>query len=52
MEYRVTLAGEGLEIERDVSSFDSAINYAPQTPDALLAEIANRVGPLGGSRER
>jgi SAM-dependent methyltransferase len=47
-EYRIALAGAGLEIEREIGSFYSFIHYAPHTPETLLTEIANRLGPLGG----
>jgi SAM-dependent methyltransferase len=46
-EYKAALTGAGFEILREIGSFESAVNYAPQTPECLRAEIAGRLGPLG-----
>lgn len=46
-DYRRALRDAGLIIERELGPWDTAINYAPHTPDTLRAEIAGRLGPLG-----
>jgi SAM-dependent methyltransferase len=46
-DYRAALTGAALKIEREIGPFDSVVNYAPNTPDTLRCEIANRLGPLG-----
>lgn len=47
-DYRSALRLSGLTIKRELGPLETAINYAPYTPDTLRAEIAARLGPLGG----
>ena len=47
-QYRAAFTDAGLAIEQQLNSFDTVINYAPQTPETLRQEIAGRLGPLGG----
>jgi SAM-dependent methyltransferase len=46
-QYRAALKQAGLEIEIELGSLDSPMNYAPHTHDTLRAEIAGRLGLLG-----
>lgn len=45
--YVASLEAAGLTIEKELGSFDSAINYAPFTHESIRAEIGKRLGPLG-----
>jgi SAM-dependent methyltransferase len=47
VQYRAALSDAGLRIEQELGSFDSVINYAPQSPETIREEIAARLGPLG-----
>jgi len=47
-EYRGAMLSAGLRIERQLASFDSAINYAPHTRASLRDELISRAGRIPG----
>jgi len=49
-EYVAALRAAGFQVERMLRSFDSVINYAPNTRESLRDELQRRLGrlPLGG----
>ncbi len=47
-EYRGAILSAGLRIERQMASFDSAINYAPHTHASLRDELVRRAGRIPG----
>jgi SAM-dependent methyltransferase len=47
-EYRGAMLSAGLRIDRQLASFDSAINYAPHTRASLREELVRRAGRIPG----
>lgn len=45
-QYRAALTGCGLQITREIGSFDSVLNYAPMKPPEIRRKIAQGAGPL------
>lgn len=45
-QYKNALNGAGFTIAKTFASFDTVMNYAPNTPATLRARIASRTGPL------
>ena len=48
-QYADAIRGAGLAIERRFGSFDSPVNYAPQTPETISQEVARRLRAIPGA---
>jgi SAM-dependent methyltransferase len=46
--YRSALTSAGLAVQSEMRSFQSVLNYDPNTPAEIVARLADRAGPLGG----